>query len=42
MNPNKVCSAINLSLDKYCTVSNLVGQTATITYTFTLNGTRYE
>ena len=40
--PEKVRRAINLSLDKYCSVSNMVDQTATITYAFTVNGTRYE
>ena len=36
------CSSIDLSLDKYCSVSNMVNQTATISYAFTVNGTRYE
>ena len=40
--PEKVRRAINLSLDTYCSVSNMVDQTATITYAFTVNGTRYE
>jgi putative redox protein len=40
--PEKVRRAINLSLDKYCSVSNMVDQTATITYAFTVNGTQYE
>jgi len=40
--PDKVRRAIDLSLDKYCSVSNMVNQTATITYSFTVNGTRYE
>lgn len=40
--PEKVRRAIELSLDTYCSVSNMVDQTATITYAFTLNGERYE
>jgi putative redox protein len=40
--PDKVRRAINLSLDKYCSVSNMVDQTATITFAFTVNGERYE
>jgi putative redox protein len=40
--PDKVRRAIELSLDKYCSVSNMVKHTATITYAFTVNGERYE
>jgi putative redox protein len=40
--PKTVRRAIELSLDTYCSVSNMVDQTATITYAFTLNGERYE
>ncbi|MFO8232783.1 MAG: OsmC family protein [Longimonas sp.] len=39
--PQKVRRAINLSLDTYCSVSNMI-DTATITYTFTLNEKTYE
>ncbi|WP_103021350.1 OsmC family protein [Salinibacter altiplanensis] len=42
VDPDKVRRAITLSLDKYCSVSNMVDQTATITFTFTVNGERYE
>jgi putative redox protein len=42
VSPDKVRRAIDLSLDKYCSVSNMVDQTATITYAFTVNGTPYE
>jgi len=42
LDPDKVRRAIELSLDKYCSVSNMVNQTATITYAFTVNGERYE
>lgn len=34
--------AIELSLEKYCSVAKLLEKTATITYAFTINGTRYE
>ncbi|WP_118830581.1 OsmC family protein [Salinibacter ruber] len=40
--PDKVRRAINLSLDTYCSVSNMVDQTATITFAFTVNGEQYE
>jgi putative redox protein len=40
--PDKVRRAIDLSLEKYCSVSNMVDQTATITYAFTVNGTQYQ
>lgn len=40
--PDKVRRAIELSLDKYCSVSNMVDQTATITYAFTVNGDEYQ
>lgn len=40
--PDKVRRAIDLSLDTYCSVSNMVDQSATITYSFTVNGERYE
>ncbi len=42
VSPEKVRRAIDLSLDKYCSVSNMVDQTATITYSFSVNGERYE
>lgn len=38
----KIHKAINLSLDKYCSVSKIIAQTATIKYTITLNGKHYE
>lgn len=40
--PENVRRAIELSLDKYCSVSNMVDQTATITYAFTVNGDQYQ
>ncbi len=42
VDPDKVHRAIELSLDKYCSVSNMVDQTATITYAFTVNGDTYQ
>ncbi len=42
VDPEKVRRAIDLSLDKYCSVSNMVDTTATITYGFTVNGEAYE
>ena len=40
--PSKVRRAINLSLDKYCSVSNMIKHTADITYSFSVNGEQYE
>lgn len=40
--PEKVRRAIELSLDKYCSVSHMLEATATISYTFTVNGTDYD
>lgn len=42
VDPDKVRRAIELSLDKYCSVSNMVDQTATVTYAFTVNGDQYQ
>lgn len=39
---DKVRRAIDLSLETYCSVSKMVDKTATITYSFTLNGETYE
>jgi len=38
--PIKIKKAVNLSLEKYCSVSKIIEQTATINYTITLNGKR--
>lgn len=38
----KIQKAINLSLDKYCSVSKIIEQTAKIKHTITLNGKHYE
>ena len=40
--PSKVRRAVDLSLETYCSVSNMIDETATITYAFTVNGERYE
>ena len=40
--PEKMRRAVNLSLDKYCSVSKMLEKTATISYTFTVNGTEYD
>ena len=40
--PAKVRRAIDLSLDTYCSVSNMIKHTADITYSFSVNGERYE
>lgn len=42
LDPAKVRRAIALSLEKYCSASRIIGQTATITASFAVNGTRYE
>ena len=39
---NKVRRAVTLSLDKYCSVANILEKTAQITASFSVNGTRYE
>jgi putative redox protein len=40
--PDKVRRAIDLSLDTYCSVSNMIKHTADISYSFSVNGERYE
>ena len=42
VDPSKVRRAINLSLDTYCSVSNMIKHTADITYSFSVNGEQYE
>lgn len=39
---DKLRRAIELSIDKYCSVSKMLEKTATITYSFTLNGETYD
>ena len=38
---SKVRRAIELSLDKYCSVASMLNSTATITYSFAVNGEEY-
>lgn len=40
--PEKVRRAIELSLDKYCSVSKMLEATTTISYDFTVNDTDYD
>jgi len=40
--PKKMRRAIELSLDKYCSVSHMLEGTVDISYTFTVNGTEYD
>ncbi len=40
--PKKVRRAIELSLEKYCSVSKMLEQVAVISYRFTLNGEEYR
>jgi len=40
--PEKVRRAIELSLDKYCSVSHMLQASVPISYAFTVNGTEYE
>ena len=40
--PDKARRAVELSITKYCSVSKMLSKTATITYSFSVNGTRYE
>lgn len=38
----KVRRAIELSMEKYCSVSKMIEKTARITYSFSVNGEQYE
>jgi putative redox protein len=38
----KARRAVELSITKYCSVSKMLSRTATITHSFSVNGTRYE
>lgn len=42
LDPAKVRRAIDLSLNTYCSVSKILEKTATITASFSINGTRYD
>lgn len=39
---DKMRRAIELSLDTYCSVSKMLEKTATLSYSFSVNGTTYE
>ncbi len=41
LEPDKVKRAIELSLDKYCSVSKMIDKTAEIDYSFSINGTDF-
>lgn len=42
VDPEKMRRAVELSLDKYCSVSHMLERTADISYDFTVNGTEYD
>jgi putative redox protein len=42
LDPARVRRAVQLSLDKYCSVSKLLEKTADITSSFSVNGVRYD
>lgn len=42
LEPEKVQRAVKLSIEKYCSVSKMLGKTAAISHSFSLNGDRYE
>lgn len=42
LEPGKVRRAVALSIEKYCSVSRMLSKTATITHSFSVNGTHYE
>ena len=42
LDPKKVKRAVQLSIEKYCSVSAMLRKTATIEYSFSVNGTRYD
>lgn len=42
VDPKRVRRAIELSLDKYCSVSRMLESTVSITYSFSVNGQDYD
>ena len=42
LHPGKVRRAVDLSINKYCSVAKIVEKTAAITVSYSVNGTRYE
>ena len=41
LDPDKVRRAVDLSMNKYCSVAKIIEKTAQITASFSVNGTRY-
>ncbi len=41
LHPDKVRRAVDLSINKYCSVAKIVGKTASITVSYSVNGTHY-
>ena len=41
LDPEKARRAVDLSINKYCSVAKILEKTATITASFSVNGTRY-
>lgn len=42
LDPDKVARAVNLSLDKYCTVARIMSATIKISASYSVNGTAYD
>ena len=42
LDAGKVRRAVDLSMNKYCSVAKILEKTATITSSFSINGTRYD
>lgn len=42
LDPDKVRRAVELSINKYCSVTEMLRKTATIEYSFSVNGRRYD
>lgn len=42
LDPDKVRRAVDLSMNKYCSVAKIIEKTAQITASFSVNGTRYK
>lgn len=42
LEPGRVARAVNLSLDKYCTVAKILSATMRISASYSINGTEYD
>ena len=42
LDPKKVLRAVELSVGKYCSVTKMLEKTAAISYSYSVNGTRYD